>query len=340
LAAYRRAVDADGRLADPDLAEALGLPASERQGDGAGANGEGHGTAASEATTTTPAAPSTTFEHVAGHDVLKDEIRLRILHPMRQPELFAAYGKAPGGGLLLYGPPGCGKTLLARAAAGETGATLMAVALHEILDMYLGRSEQKLHEIFVRARRQRPCILFFDEVDALGANRADQRFSPARHLINQFLAELDGAQQDNYGVLVLAATNAPWHLDPALRRPGRFDRFLFVPPPDERGRAAILRVLLRGKPVADIDHERVAAHTEHFSGADLKGLVDLAVDGKLRRALETGSAAPLCTADLLAGVRLMQPSAREWFTTARSYAQFANQSGCYDEVLRHLDRAS
>ena len=124
------------------------------------------------------------------------------------------------------------------------------------------------------------------EVDALGARRSDLRQSAGRHLINQFLAELDGVQSKNDGLLVLAATNAPWHIDPAFRRPGRFDRVLFVPPPDRAARETILRILLKGKPAEEIDYHAVAAKTDDYSGADLKAIVDLAVEAKLQEALK------------------------------------------------------
>ncbi len=172
-----------------------------------------------------PAGP--TLDDVAGMEEAKREFRLRIVAPLTHPELHAAYGGSVGGGVLLYGPPGCGKTLLARAAAGEAGAAFLAVGIEEILDMWLGASERNLHDVFVEARRQAPCVLFFDEVDALGARRADLRASGGRSVVNQFLAEMDGVQGANEGVLVLAASNAPWHLDAAFRRPGRFDRVLF-----------------------------------------------------------------------------------------------------------------
>ena len=170
-----------------------------------------------------------------GMDALKDEIRMKIIHPLTHPELYAAYGKSVGGGILMYGPPGCGKTYLARATAGEVHAGFMAVGINDVLDMWIGSSERNLHEVFEQARGNTPCVLFFDEVDALGASRSDMRHSAGRQLINQFLSELDGVQASNDGVLILAATNAPWHLDTAFRRPGRFDRILFVPPPDVAG---------------------------------------------------------------------------------------------------------
>src|SRR3954463_4664540 len=162
----------------------------------------------------------------------------------------------------MYGPPGCGKTYLARATAGEIKAGFLSVGINDVLNMWLGNSEKNLHQLFEQARRNRPCVLFFDEVDALAAARADMRTSAGRHLINQFLAELDGMQSDNEGVLILAATNAPWHVDAAFRRPGRFDRILFVPPPDAPARAAILRAMLHGKPVETIDHDQVAKKTD------------------------------------------------------------------------------
>ena len=236
----------------------------------------------------------------------------------------------------MYGPPGCGKTHLARATAGEIKAGFLSVGLNDVLDMWIGNSEKNLHELFEQARRARPCVLFVDEVAALGASRSDLRHSAARQLINQFLAELDGVQSSNEGVLVLAATNAPWHLDPAFRRPGRFDRILFVPPPDGPARTAILRILCRGKPVREIDYEHLARKADGFSGADLKAVVDLAVEAKLRGALRDGVPKPLATGDLQAAAGSVKPSTREWFATARNYALYSNQGGTYDDVLKYL----
>src|SRR5207248_5444202 len=136
---------------------------------------------------------------------LKDEIRLKIIHPLANAELYRAYGKAVGGGLLMYGPPGCGKTHLARATAGEVKAGFLAVGINDILDMWLGQSERNLHELFEQARRSAPCVLFFDEVDALAASRSDMKGGAGRQVVNQFLAETDGVQSRNDGVLVLAA---------------------------------------------------------------------------------------------------------------------------------------
>ena len=280
--------------------------------------------------------PTMSFEDVGGMEKLKEEIRLKIIYPLSHPEIYQAYGKATGGGILMYGPPGCGKTYLARATAGEVNAHFVAVGLHDVLDMYIGQSEKKLHALFELARNNTPCVLFFDEVDALGAKRSDLRHSAVRQTINQFLSELDGVSASNEGVLVLAATNAPWHLDTALRRPGRFDRVLFVPPPDTTARAVILHLLLKGKPVEDIDFAKIARRTARFSGADLMGIVDQAVERKLQEAMQTGVPGPIRTQDLMDMVKTTQPTTQEWFKTARNYAVYANQSGLYNDVLAHL----
>jgi transitional endoplasmic reticulum ATPase len=202
--------------------------------------------------------------------------------------------------------------------------------------MWLGQSERNLHGIFEQARTKKPCVLFFDEVDALGAKRTDLRTSAVRQIINQFLAELDGVRGSNSGVLILAATNAPWHLDSALRRPGRFDRVIFVPPPDFPGRTEILRLLVRGKPTEKIDFEHLAKKTGDFSGADLKAVVDRAVEAKLMEAMRSGVPHPLTTKDLLEAASKVRPSTAEWFATARNYVLYANQEGIYDEVRRYL----
>ena len=261
---------------------------------------------------------------------------MKILIPLQQPELFQAYGKTAGGGELLYGPPGCGKTLLSRAVAGEIKARFLAVGIHQVMEMWLGNSEKNLHAIFDYARRNAPAVLFFDEVDALAANRADLRASAGRTLINQFLAELDGTNGANAGVLVLGATNAPWHLDPAFLRPGRFDRVLFVPPPDEPARAAIAGVMARGKPLEKFDPLALAKRTKDFSGADLKAVFDQAAEGALTEAMKRGRVVPISNDALARAAKEVKPSTRAWFESARNHALYANQSGFYDDVLVHL----
>lgn len=340
--AYSQAVKRNPSLADPELEAQLDFRPAGRSSTDAG-QPERILVPAEEAPEEIAAAverPKITFRDVGGMEALKDEIRMKIIHPLSHPELYRAYGKQVGGGIMMYGPPGCGKTHLARATAGEVKAFFVSIGIHDVLNLYLGQSEANLHELFEVARRHTPCVLFIDEVDALGANRTDMRHSAGRQVINQFLAELDGLEASNEGVLVLAATNAPWHLDPALRRPGRFDRVIFVPPPDAEARTEILRILLRDKPVEQTDYRQLAERSDGFSGADLKGIVDVAVEAKLREALKAGSVQPLQTKDLLQALRQAKPSTVEWFATARNYALYANQAGLYDDVLAFVQQES
>ena len=282
------------------------------------------------------ARPSINFKHVGGMERVKEEISLKIIKPLQHKDLYAAYGKKIGGGILMYGPPGCGKTHLARATAGEINAAFISVGISDILDMWIGRSEKNLHSLFEKARAQAPCVLFFDEVDALGASRNDMRQSAGRQLINQFLAEMDGVDANNDGLLIIGATNAPWHMDPAFRRPGRFDRILFVEPPDQKGRESILQIMLAGKPTDQVDLKAVARKTDGFSGADLQAVIDLCIEDKLKASFATGVPEPISTKDLLKAAKVHKPSTRDWFNTARNYALYANESGLYDDILSYL----
>jgi SpoVK/Ycf46/Vps4 family AAA+-type ATPase len=325
---YRKALSLDASLHDDDLEEALKVRntageeiVSEEDFDDSMQSIE---------------RPKINFDDVGGMQKVKEEINIKIILPLQHPELYKAYGKSIGGGILLYGPPGCGKTLLARATAGQVKSSFITVGISDILDMYIGSSEQRLHQMFEMARDQTPCVLFFDEVDALGASRSDMRHSAGRHLINQFLNEMDGAVNSNDGILILGATNAPWHLDAAFRRPGRFDRILFVPPPDDIAREEILKVMLQGKPISDIDYNAIAKKTKEFSGADLKAIVDMTIEDKLRESFTKGIPSPIGTNDLIKALKQINPSTKEWFVSARNYALYANESGLYNEILEYL----
>lgn len=280
--------------------------------------------------------PSVNFDDVGGLENVKKEIDIKIIKPLEHAELYRQYGKKVGGGILLYGPPGCGKSHLARATAGQINAKFLSVGINQVLDMWIGQSEQNLHELFETARRNTPCVLFFDEVDALGASRSDMRQSAGRHLINQFLSEMDGVENDNDGLLILGATNAPWHLDAAFRRPGRFDRIVFVPPPDEAARERILEIKLKGKPLGDINYKKLASNTKEFSGADIEAVVDIAIEEKLTSSFETGIPEPITTKDLAKAAKKHKATTKEWFGTARNYALYSNESGLYDDILTYL----
>jgi SpoVK/Ycf46/Vps4 family AAA+-type ATPase len=278
------------------------------------------------------------LDDVGGMAEIKKRLDLAFLAPLRNEKLRTLYGKSLRGGLLLYGPPGCGKTFLARAVAGEMGARFAAVSLVDVLNMWIGQSEHNLHEIFQAARRNAPCVLFLDEVDALGHKRSQLQSSGMRTLGNQLLAEMDGMEGSNEGVFVLAATNAPWDVDSALRRPGRLDRTLLVVPPDAPARAAILEYHLRERPIANIDLARLAKATERYSGADLAHLCETAAEYAMHDSLTSGEVRLIEQRDLEAALREVQPSTGPWMTTARNVAMFANQDGAYNDLAAYLKK--
>ena len=275
---------------------------------------------------------------VGGMTDVKKRLELAFLAPLRNEKLRSLYGKNLRGGLLLYGPPGCGKTFLARAVAGEMGARFATVSIVDVLNMWIGQSERNLHEIFQAARRNAPCVLFLDEVDALGHKRSQLQSSAMRTLGNQLLAELDGMEGSNDGVFVLAATNAPWDVDPALRRPGRLDRTLLVVPPDADARRAILEVHLRDRPIAGIDLKRLAAATDRFSGADLAHLCETAAEYAMHDSVTSGTVRMIEQRDFEAALREVRPSTGPWMTTARNVAMFANEDGAWSELAKYLKK--
>lgn len=284
-----------------------------------------------------PAQERITFADVGGLDEVKQQVRRRIITPFLKPSLFDRFKRKSGGGILMYGPPGCGKTLLARATAGECGAKFHNVAITDVLDMYIGESERKLHAVFEQARRTAPAVIFFDEIEAIGGRRQHSRESASANLVSTFLTELDGFANNNQGVLVLGATNVPWAVDAAFRRPGRFDRVLFVPPPDEAARKILLDLQLTDRPVAgNIDTRELARMTSGFSGADLRNLVETAVDEAIEQSISEGKEVPLTTSHLRASLKQTRSTTIEWLTTARNHARYANQGGQYDEVLEFL----
>jgi AAA+ superfamily predicted ATPase len=277
-----------------------------------------------------------TLADVAGLTDVKARLEAAFLAPMRNPELRKLYGKSLRGGLLLYGPPGCGKTFVARAVAGELGARFITVSFADLIDMFVGRSERNIHELFQVARRNAPCVLFLDEVDAIGQKRSQLRNTPMRSAVNQLLLELDDVTSDNTGVFVLAATNHPWDVDSALRRPGRFDRTILVLPPDGPAREAVFRYHLRERPVGGIDLGKLSKITDGYSGADIAHICESAAERALLDSVRRGEPRLIGQADLEASAAEVKPSLGTWFDTARNVALFANEGGAYDDLVAYL----
>jgi SpoVK/Ycf46/Vps4 family AAA+-type ATPase len=282
------------------------------------------------------------FEDIGGLESVKEEIRRKIVYPLQQPELHRAYGRPVGGAMLFYGPPGCGKTLLLRAVAGEAQCNYLSVGLHEIFDPYFGSTERNLHQMFETARFNAPCVLVIDGLDSLAQDRRQVRESQLRNVVNQLLHEMDALRVGNHRVLVLAATSQPWSLDPALCRPGRFEQSIFVPPPDEKAREVILRELAEEKPLGHVDYKALVKATEGFSGADLRWVMDRAAELTLGEAMAKGHGAPITGALLLKVAEEHQPTTRDWFEGMRSVESEAvtERSWMTSEVKKFAERSA
>jgi SpoVK/Ycf46/Vps4 family AAA+-type ATPase len=336
--AYKAAIAKDPSLIDPDLEQELAPPRAAAGHGGNVVNLRGRPIEESEQPVMRSQRETKTFADVGGLDDVKKDISRKIILPFKKPGLFDKFKRKAGGGVLLYGPPGCGKTMMARATAGEVGAKFISVEIAEILDMYIGQSEKRLANAFENARATTPSVLFFDEIEALAARR---RFGHADHgasLVSTFLNELDGVNASNEGILVLAATNVPWAIDTAFRRPGRFDRVIFIPPPDREARAAILQMALKDRPQEGINVEPIAQATSGFSGADLVGLVEAACDYAIEESLEDEKVVPIKQKHLSEAAKEKKPTTLEWLSQARNYAKYSNEGGLYDDVTAFLDK--
>jgi len=281
--------------------------------------------------------PRVTLSDVGGMPAIKRWLSTAFVSPLRDPELRRLFGRSLRGGLLQYGPPGCGKTFLARALAGELQAGFLRVDLAHVVDMWLGYSRRSVHEIFETARASAPCLLFLDQLDAIGPRRAGRRHSIGRGVVDQLVAELYSASEEHEGVFVVAATEHPWDVDALLRRPGRLDHRLLVLPPDLEAREAIIRTALRGRPLAeDLSVSWLAARTERYSATDLAQLCESAAAAALEASLVSGSSCPVAVADFTRGLHEIRPSTPPWFELARDYARFAAEPGSYDDLVVYL----
>lgn len=278
--------------------------------------------------------PAVTLADVAGLAEVKQHLDSTFLAPLRNPDLAAAFGQTPGGSLLMYGPPGCGKTFIARAIAGDLGASFIHVTLADLLSGWLGESEKAIQSLFRDARAAAPCVIFLDEFDALGGRRTSGGggSQTMRMLVTQLLEELDGVSSVNDGVYFLAATNRPWDIDGALRRPGRIDKTVLVLPPDPVARAAIVQGELEGRPSDGVDLAGVAAATEGFSGADIAHVVKVALQQALTASMAAGAVVPVTTEALLTVASGVTPSTTAWFDQVTPVLEYGVDDGTFDQL--------
>lgn len=276
------------------------------------------------------------FKDIGGLNELKEQIKFKIIEPFQKPEIFKYYGKSIGGGILMYGPPGCGKSMIARATANEANATFIHVKSSDLKSKFVGETEKNIAELFKRAREAQPTIIFFDEFEVLGGDRTEGQ-AHERSQVAQLLTEMDGMDSKDQEILLLAATNEPWSIDPALRREGRFGKTLFIPPPDEDARKEIFRINLQNKPVGTIDYNTLADLSKGLSGADIKSACEIATDIPLKEVFETGKKRNLTMKDLKEGIEKTQSIVYEWYKKAKQQVDQKKLQDSFKELVKEAN---
>jgi transitional endoplasmic reticulum ATPase len=263
--------------------------------------------------------PTTRFSDIAGLDPVKEEIKEAIVYPFKYPEEYKYFGVKPGGGILLYGPPGCGKTTLARAAAGECDVIFINLKVSDIKDKYVGESEKNIRDVFETARNHGRAIIFFDEIDALAAERSESSEGHEKSLVSELLAQMNGLTENTDSVLlVLAATNRPWDVDVALRRAGRFDSTIFIPHPDFPARKKLFEINLKEKPLTPrVNLDTLANDTSGYASSEIIDVCQRAAKIPLRERIKKNQPRRQIDAtdfqEVLSKYRSMLPA---WYTRA------------------------
>ncbi len=285
------------------------------------------------------------FTDVVGMEEVKETFKEMVIRPLEYPDLHDKYRLESGGGVMLYGPPGCGKTYIAKAAAREIEANFHHIKLSDVTDKWYGESEKRIKELFQKAKDNRPSILFFDEIDSLAPER-DEATAPKRETLGQLLTELDGFE-DREGVMILGATNHPWNVDSAVTRPGRIDRTMFVPPPEYSDRRKLFEYYTKERPSQDLDYERLAEIAEDFSCADVKHCCDQAFKKSLKRTTrqlekEGQKTKPKKAKmeDFEITIENMDPSIIRWVESTKNRIESGKTKASYPQLVEFLESYS
>ena len=286
--------------------------------------------------------PGIKFGDIAGLETVKENIKEAIVYPFKYPGEYRYFGVKPGGGILLYGPPGCGKTMLAAAAAAECDAAFINLKVSDIKDKYVGESEKNIKEVFTVARSYERAILFFDEIDSLAGERSASREGHERSLVSELLAQMDGleAKDTVRKYLVLAATNRPWDVDIALRRPGRFDTTVFVPHPDVEARRRILELSLKGKPLSpSVRLDQITQKTEGFASVEIVAMCQMAAKIPLRERIREGKPRrKLTMADFEQVLTSQRTMLAPWYIKAAKELVGSDQIDMFGELIEAAKR--
>ena len=278
--------------------------------------------------------PKIGFSDIGGLENVKEEIRKAIIYPFSHKELYQMYGQKAGEGILLYGPPGCGKTMMAKAAAKECGADFISVKTSSIVSKWVGASEKNIKQAFETARQSKKAIIFFDEIDSVAGRRSESE-DYAKRVVNELLAQMDGVDTADDDLLVLAATNEPWAIDSALRRPGRFSKLVFISEPDVDARAAIFSLNMEKRPISeDVDVRSLAKITESYSGADISAICKEAADIPLGEALKGGEARNIEMSDFKSVIEKRKPSILSWYIEANTSIKKTGETDVFSELVK------